>query len=467
MTILNKKSWIGFVIILNALFISGCGTSPEEQAATAAALTAAAATSTFTVTPTSTTIPSSTPTPTITLTSTPTETPTITPTFSPETLNLPAGAPLNIGYLLWETNPFGIDSIRGIEIAISDFGGELFGHPVELTGLDSECNEFAGLQGSRILMQDKSIIGVIGTTCSLGGIKAAPIVSDNNRVIISPSNSSPDLTAPDTHAAGYFRTGPNDLVQIKAAALYAYDELGARRMATIRGATGTFQRLYVITLCEFFEELGGECVLDKAKDVGSTYVTPIINSLVEAAPDAIYFMGWDYQEGAAFISEAKKSPDLADTAIFLWETYNNPGFLEQAGEDAIGVYITATSYEFDWENNLYQTFLDTYRNKYNEEPISNYHPYSYDAATLLLKAIAQVAVQGDDGSMIVDPLAVRDALYNKVEFQGLGSFVSCSEFGDCASTANGKVYQFISGDPDTFNPGPADSLSSNPAQVWP
>ena len=459
---LNNKSWIGLVIILISLVISGCGTSLEEQASTAAA------TSKPTIAPTSTTIQTSTPMPTSTPTPIPTETPTVTPTFSPETLNLPAGAPLNIGYLLWETNMIGIDSKRGIEIAVSDFGGEISGHPIELIGANSECNAFAAQQGSRILMQDETIIGVIGTTCSLGGLEAAPIVSDNNRVIISPSNSSPELTAPETHSAGYFRTGPNDLFQLKALAHYAFDDLGARHLAVVRGATDPFQRLFSITLCEFFTSLGGECVLDKAKDSGNTYVTPIINSVVAADPDVIYFMGWDYKEGAAFLSEAKNSPDLEDTPIFLWgESYNNSGFLQEAGEDAIGVYITATSYEIDRETDFYQTFLSTHRNEYGEEPVNIYHPYAYDAATLLLKAITQVAVPGDDGSLMVDPLAVRDAIYNQVEFQGLGGFVSCSQFGDCLTTANGKVYQFTGGDPSTFNPGPADLLSSNPAQVWP
>lgn len=456
----TKKLTIALIILLFGSLLSACGPSADELAATYVAQTAAAVTNTPTV------IPTSTPIPTSTLPPTPTETPTITPTLSPESLTIPSGEPVNIGYLLWESNRLGVDSIRGVEIAIADFG-ELHGHPVELTGFDTECNAFAGQQGSRILMQDESIIGVIGTTCSLAGLQAAPIVSDNNRVLISPSNTGADLTAPDTHVAGYFRTSPNDLVQIKAAAQYAYNELGAKKIATVRGDTDIYHRLYSVALCEFFEELGGECVLDQVKAQGSTYVIPIINGLVDAAPDAIYFISWDFNEGAALLSEAKKSPNLADTAIFVWEAYNNPGFLDVTGEAAVGVYVSATSFDIDWNSELYQDFLEKHRNEYNEEPLDIYHSYAYDATTLLLKAIAQVAVPGADGSLIVDPLAVRDTMYGKVEFQGISGWISCSQYGDCAVSASGKVYQFITGDPDTFNPGPEDSLSSNPVQVWP
>ena len=466
MVFLSKRFSLGLALLLFCILLSACGPSPEEQAATSAALTVAAATSTPTVTPTSTTIPTSTPTPTITLTPTPTETPTITPTFSPETLNIPAGAPLSIGYLLWETNQLGIDSIRAIEIAISDFG-EIFGHPIDLTGLDSECHAFAGLRGAEILMQDETIIGIIGTTCSGAGLQAAPIISENNRVILSPSNTSPELTSSDSHFAGYFRTAPNDLVQIKAAAQYSIDELGAQRLAIVRSATDLYQRLYSSAFCEEFTDLGGECVLDKAINFGDTFMPSLITGLVDAGPDVIYFMGYDYEEGAAFLSETKKNPGLDGTALILWESYNGHDFLQVVGEEAVGVYVTATSYEIDRESDIYQSFLLTYKEVYSEEPTSVYHPYAYDAATLLLKAIALVAVPGDDGSLMVDPLAVRDALYGKVEFQGLSGFISCSQLGDCLPNANGKVYQFLSGDPSTFNPGPADLLSSNPAQVWP
>jgi branched-chain amino acid transport system substrate-binding protein len=405
--------------------------------------------------------------PTHTNTPIPTHTPTVTPTFSPDTLSFAPGEPLKIGYLLMATNPIGIDALRGAEIAISDFGAEIDGHPIELSGFDSECNVLAAQRGAQILIQDDRVIGILGTTCSAGGLRAAPIVSDANRVLISPSNSSPELTAPDSRAAGYFRTSPNDLYQVKAAAQYAYNQLGARRLATVYVASDKFQKLQSDTLCQVFTDLGGECVLETTREAGNTYMAPAINSLVEAAPDAIYFMSWDFEAGAAFLSEARAAPGLENAALFVWEGCLSPDFLGQAGDNALGVYVSKTSYDFDQETAVYQTFLETYRNNYGEGPISIYHPYAYDATSLLLKAIAQVAVQSQDGTLMVDPLAVREALYVVDDFTGLSGLISCSPLGDCASSAEGQVYQFTSGDPSTFNPGPADLLSSNPSQVWP
>jgi len=456
---MSKK--IAFIVLI--LFcLSACSQGQEEISAPDVVITEPPATDTSAPTDVP---PTDTPEPTVPPTEEPTSTPR--PTFSPETITLSAGDPIQIAYLLWDQNPIGLDEVRAIEIAIADFGAEIQGHPIELTGLNSECNEFAGQQGAQILMQNKSILGVIGTTCTLPALKAAPIISENNRVLISPSTTGPDLTAPDVHSQGFARTVPSDLTQIIATSKFAFDSLGVRKMAIVRGETYRYQRLIINALCEQFSELGGECIMEIPKYDGSTYVTPIINSLADAGADAVYFLAWNFEEIGAFITAFMSSNELNDVPLFIFGQPGNKPILEEAGEDAIGVYISETSFEIDYDSDHYQEFLSTYQKDYGEEPIGNYHPYAYDATILLLKAIDQVAVPGDDGSLMVDPLAVRDAMYNKVEFQGLSGYISCSPLGDCLSTASGKVYEFISGDPSTFNPGPADSLSSNPVQVWP
>jgi len=457
------------------ILLTGCSPSaedvvldePVEIAASQTPLPTATTHPTDTpIPPTATLIPTETPVPTDTPTPLPTETPTITPTLSPAALRFSPGDPVRIGYLLWETHPLGIDMKRAMEIAIADFGGEIHGHPFELTGFDSECNELAAQRGAQILVRDDSVVGILGTTCSRGALRAAPIVTDGDRVMVSASNTSPELTAPDSRLAGYFRTVPSDIFQVKAAAQYAYNNLGVRKMATVYAGSESIMKLQSEALCQDFTELGGECVLERSYENGSTYMLPIVNSLIDATPDAVYFMGWSNEEVAAFIAEVEAAPALDDIAVFVWNSYNSPGFLESAGESAVGVYISVASLDFN-PSAEYGAFLDTYRNLYGEEVQSEFHGYSYDATILLLKAIVQAAVLDEDGTLIIDPYAVRDAFYSLEEFIGLTGVISCSPLGDCATSSDGKVYEFTSGDPDTFNPGPADSLSSNPSQVWP
>ncbi len=468
-----KTKILFYCLCLLILSFASCSSPATEEAPIEAPTLSFTPPPTFTpaptetsIPPTETPIPTDTPVPTNTPTPTDTNTPTITPTFSDATLIFPPGTPIRIGYLLWETNPIGIDTLRAIEIAITDIGGELYGHPIDLIGFDAECNELGAQRGAQILVRDDSIVGVIGTTCSKGALRAAPIISDGNRVMISSTNTSPELTDPDTRAEGFFRTAPNDLNQVVAMAQYAYNELGSRKLATIYDADEILQKLQSEFLCQEFTSLGGECVLQKTKESSNPYMPPVINSLIEVSPDLVYFMGWEPKDFATFITAVKEAPELGNISISGWNVYNTPNFLEAAGENAVGVYISTTTLEFE-HTDAYQSFMDAYTGRYGEEFLSEFPAYDYDAASLLLNAIKQVAVEGEDGSLFIDPLAIRQELYSIVDFPGLTGLLTCSTSGDCAFNRPGKVYVFTSGNPDDFNPGPADSLSSNPSQVWP
>lgn len=418
------------------------------------------------VPPTETQVPA-TDTPVPTETPTDTLTPSITPTFSPQTLNFPADAPVKIGTLLWETHEIGIDALRGIELALSDFGGEILGHPIELLSYDEECSELAGQRGSQILALDDSVVGVIGTSCSRAALIAAKAISDKGKIMISPSNSNPEYTAPDSHEEGYFRTYPNDIQALSAVTSYSFNELGSRRLANFFVAEDKIQKLWSSHICQLFQDLGGDCVLERAVIPGTTFWEPVINALLEAEPDIIHLTFWDHKDAGVLITEIRNTPGFSETPIAVWEGLNNQGFLAEVGQNAVGIYVSTTNVEYDRDTQAYQELYQAYQSVYKEEPVSIFHAYAYDAASLLLNALAQVAVLHDDGSLSVDPLAIRDVLYATSDYPGATGILTCSLYGDCSAVQGGKLYQFTSADPYTFNPGPADSPSSNPSQIWP
>lgn len=220
-------------------------------------------------------------------------------------------------------------------------------------------------------------------------------------------------------------------------------------------------------MCNIFRDLGGECVLERPIENGTTYLAPTVNAIIESEADVMIMIILDTQVAGRLISELKNTPGLENLAIFIWEYLSAPGLLEQTGDDAVGVYTAATGHEFDQRAAAYQIFLTAYRLKYAVNPLTDFHAYAYDAANLLLNAVTTVAVQDEQGTLHVDPLAVREAIYRQTNFPGLTGNLNCSSLGDCAVIVDGKIYQFTSGDPNTYNPGPAGSLSSNPSQVWP
>ena len=68
-----------------------------------------------------------------------------------------------------------------------------------------------------------------------------------------------------------------------------------------------------------------------------------MNVLLEAAPDFIHITFGDPKDTAALIAEIRANPDLSDTTIAVWEPLNNAEFLNQTGENAVGIYVSTTS----------------------------------------------------------------------------------------------------------------------------
>ena len=100
-----------------------------------------------------------------------------------------------------------------------------------------------------------------------------------------------------------------------------------------------------------------------------------------------------------------------------------------------GVYLPGPDLHFDANVNEATgksgaTLAAEYRERYGEAPTSAYMPHGYDAATMLLRAIEQVAVVDGD-TLYIDRAKLREALTGLSGFEGVIGTISCDEFGDC------------------------------------
>ena len=72
------------------------------------------------------------------------------------------------------------------------------------------------------------------------------------------------------------------------------------------------------------------------------------------------------------------------------------------------------------------------RERYGEAPTSAYLAHAYDAATMLFRAINDVAV-GDGDTLYIGRAKLRDALAGVAGFRCIIGVISCDEFGDCGT----------------------------------
>ena len=114
-----------------------------------------------------------------------------------------------------------------------------------------------------------------------------------------------------------------------------------------------------------------------------------------------------------------------------------PEFL--AIPESEGVYLAGPDLHFEGNTNEAtgtsgEELAARYRDQYGAAPASAYLPHSYDAATILLQAIEEVAVSDGD-TLYIDRATLREALTGLTGFRGMIGVISCDEFGDCGAGA--------------------------------
>jgi branched-chain amino acid transport system substrate-binding protein len=189
-------------------------------------------------------------------------------------------------------------------------------------------------------------------------------------------------------------------------AQFAYNELGVRRAAAIHDGDPYTEGLASV-FRDSFIELGGEVVAFEASDPNATDVTPVLTTVAAGSPEILYYPVFVVL-GANITQQARQVTGLEDTILAGADGILSTAFLDAAGDAAIGMYLSGPDLAF--ENALYDTFLADYEAKYGGRPDSVFHGHAYDATNILFGAIEEVAVVGDDGTLLIPRSALRDAV---------------------------------------------------------
>lgn len=346
-------------------------------------------------------------------------------------VDIAADAPIHIAYMLVTTGAngaLGTDAMRGAEIAVKE-KGELLGHKLELTGEDSGCNAEGGQAAAQKLAADKTIVAVIGTSCSSEARAGAPILSDAGFSMVSPSATAPDLTDEAKHVAGFLRVAHNDKVQGAVAAKFVSEELKLTSVATIHDGSPYAQGL-VGAFTENFEKAGGKIVSAEAIQPGDTDMRPVLTKIATTKPEMLYYPIF-VAEGGLVTKQSKDIEGLGATVKGMGaDGLFAPDFLKAAGASAEGMYLSSPDFSA-FGSDYSDKFVPAYEAAYGQKPTSAFHAHAYDSANMIIAAIEKVAVKNADGSLSIGRQALRDALFATKDMKGLTGNISCGATGDC------------------------------------
>ncbi|PWB75748.1 MAG: branched-chain amino acid ABC transporter substrate-binding protein [Anaerolineales bacterium] len=357
------------------------------------------------------------------------------------------GEPIHLAYAMVISGPdetLGIDSRTGVEVAIA-LKGQVLGHDVSLTGEDDGCSAEGGQAAGTKLAADPTIVAVFGTSCSSAARVAVPLLSQAGFVIVSASNTAPDLTRPGdpNQHPGYLRTAHNDEIQGAAAARFAFEKMGVKKAATIHDGSLYAESLQAV-FAKTFQELGGEITTQEAVDPNATDFKSVLTSIAAGGPEFIYLPIF-VKAGSLITRQAKEVPGLENTYLMGADGMFSPDVVEGAGDAVEGLFVSSpdlAAFSADYQT----VFLPKYKELSGvDSPISIFHAHAFDAANMVFAAIEKVAVQDEDGTLHIPRQALRDAMYATKDFPGLTGSLTCTPTGDCADPKI-AVYEYHVGE---------------------
>ncbi len=275
---------------------------------------------------------------------------------------------------------------------------------------------------ARKMVSDKQVIAAIGPQMSGSGKAMAPILSQGDLAIITPSSTNPDISDPKFAAQYrpggkpiYFRTVTTDAYQGPNMANYMANELHVKSVYILDDSGA-----YGVGMADAFQrqaEKDGIKVLGRDRlDPKAADYTSVLTKIKSLNPDALYY-GGVLQAG---VKLAKQSYDIIPKVIKAGgDGMLGPEMLTGAGFPAAeGWYATNASPHMT-DDQKAANFVKEFRAKFGEAP-DDYAITSYDAGLVIINSVKRVIAEKKP----VNHDTVRDAIQtaNVPTIQGMVSF---------------------------------------------
>jgi branched-chain amino acid transport system substrate-binding protein len=357
--------------------------------------------------------------------------------------------PVRLGALLWLSagaDPVGVDSRRGVELAIDYLDGEfdgapgsVLGHEVRIDAVDDGCDQEQGIRGAETLANTPGLLSAVGTTCSSSALNAAAeVFNEKGILLISPTNTAPELTDPVLREEFYARTAPNDLIQGNVIGTY-----GARVARGGKALAITDNTAYTESLVEAFSDSFPKervRVTSVRVDDGSAQIrSKVLNQIAKSGnPAIIYFP----LIGEACGATVRALGGVVDAELLTSDGCLNADVLREASAAGTEVFASGPDVR-DLENSPFygSEFLPAYREQYGERPTSVFHAHAFDAANLIFDAFRRTALVQEDGSIAVPRTAFKEAVFSVNGYDGFSGRLSCVETGDCQERSLISIYR--------------------------
>jgi branched-chain amino acid transport system substrate-binding protein len=186
----------------------------------------------------------------------------------------------------------------------------------------------------------------------------------------------------------------------------------------------------VSAFAEQFSERGGEISGTYHCETTTLNLNHAMDDVLQAEPQMIYFAG--RASTAVDMLQILNDAGLSDLPVVLGMRDEAEAFLTLTGDSATDRVYTVRLLPPDTP--ALNQLAEQYQARFNLPPDDPIFAYSYDAMTMFLNTVQQVATVDADGKLIVDRAQLRDAV-RAYHGEGVTGTLACDGRGDCATAA--------------------------------
>jgi branched-chain amino acid transport system substrate-binding protein len=316
------------------------------------------------------------------------------------------------GPMTGDQSKMGVDLRNSVELAVAEWNekGGVLGKKIVLLSADDQADPKQAVSIANKLINQKAValVGHWNSSCS---IPASKYYQDANIVMVSPATTNPQLTLQGFK--NVFRVCGTDDQQGKVAAEFVLKTIRPKKIAIIHDKTA-----YGQGLADYFKRALGDRVqvvyyggiIQRDPDYKA-----VLTTIKQSDPE-LYFFGGIYPEAGRLVRQAKEIgmniPMITGDGVY------DPTFINIAGTSAEGTYVTFGTEPTGLPSA--KSFMVKYKAKYGDP--GPYSIYAYDAANIILTAIAET--RNTEGSKVAEYIS-------KTVFHGA--------FGDISFDKNGDV----------------------------
>jgi branched-chain amino acid transport system substrate-binding protein len=304
-----------------------------------------------------------------------------------------ADYPLKIGMITTLSGPAGYlgqDIRDGFQLAIDQNQGKLGGKAVELVVEDDALKPGNAKQIADRMLTEQGIKIFTGMVFANVAFAAVPDILDNDGIYVSANTASATFAGKDCHP-NYFVSSWQDDSQGESAGALA-QSLGYKKAFLIAPNYQAGKE----TMVAFKRFYKGEVVGETYTGLDQTDFAAEMAQIRAAKPDVVY----EFEPGGlgiAFMRQYQQAGLLKEIPMVVHPASLDHVIVQAVGDAAAGVKVTS-HWNDDLDNPVNKAFVEAWRAKFGDRPITYYAAQGYDAALLIGTGLEKSASGPEDSA---------------------------------------------------------------------